>query len=207
MEEFLDNCLQDYGLVSDECYELEFKYSFLGPPLNQLSLTGTTKEVEESDALELNEGLESTDVQETVEDLPEAEPLWYMTQSPDHRALLAHPVITSFLCLKWRRIRAYYYTNLTVYLLFLSCITSYLLLAAKENATDNAGLRILTLVCAVALTLRESFQALVSPRRYFFNVENLLEAVMLAFSIYLTKSPFQVEEQHHRHLAAATILL
>jgi len=35
MEEFLDSCLQDYGLVSDEHFQLEFKYSFLGPPINQ----------------------------------------------------------------------------------------------------------------------------------------------------------------------------
>merc|ERR1719150_1902229 len=166
MEEFLDSCLQDYGLVSDEHFQLEFKYSFLGPPFDPIP----TEVDENDDAFELNEDFDNEDLktQEPYEELhtcelPEAEPLWYMTQSPDHRALLAHPVITSFLCLKWRRIRAYYYTNLTVYLLFLSCITSYLLLAAKENATDNAGLRILTLVCAVALTLRESFQALVSP--------------------------------------------
>ena len=206
MEEFLDSCLLDYGLVSDEHFQLEFKYSFLGPPFNPIY-----NEVDDSnDALELNEdfdneNLKGHEVEKSYEDLPEAEPLWYMTQSPDHRALLAHPVITSFLCLKWRRIRMYYYSNLTMYLLFLACITAYLLSATK--GTDNVGLRIVTLVCASALMLREAFQALVSPRRYFFNIENLLEVVMLAFTIYLTKSPFDVEEQLHRHLAAATILL
>ena len=61
-------------------------------------------------------------------DLPEAEPLWHMSQSMDHRPLLAHPVITSFLCLKWRRIRPYFYTNLFLYSLFLVCLTSYLLM-------------------------------------------------------------------------------
>jgi hypothetical protein len=61
-------------------------------------------------------------------DLPEAEPLWHMSQSKDHRPLLAHPVITSFLCLKWRRIRPYFYTNLVLYSLFLVCLTSYLLM-------------------------------------------------------------------------------
>jgi hypothetical protein len=37
--------------------------------------------------------------------LPETESLWYMAQSPGHRRLLKHPVITSFLWMKWQRIR------------------------------------------------------------------------------------------------------
>ena len=37
--------------------------------------------------------------------LPETESLWYLSQSKAHRHLLKHPVITSFLWLKWMRIR------------------------------------------------------------------------------------------------------
>lgn len=37
--------------------------------------------------------------------LPETETLWYLSQSKIHRHLLKHPVITSFLWLKWTRIR------------------------------------------------------------------------------------------------------
>ena len=40
-----------------------------------------------------------------VQELPETEPLWYMSQIKEHRRLLNHPVITSFLWMKWRRIR------------------------------------------------------------------------------------------------------
>ena len=111
------------------------------------------------------------------QDLPEAEPLWYLAQT-QHRHLLSHPIITSFLCLKWRRIRAYYYANLLFYVLFLSCLTSYLVLGAIHK-DDQIGLRMTTLVCTCLLILRESFQALVSPRRYFFNIENWLEILML----------------------------
>jgi len=169
------------------------------------------------DIFELNEELTNEELKdgqagEPFEELPEAEPLWYMTQSQDHRPLLAHPVITSFLCLKWRRIRAYYYTNLALYLLFLSMLTSYLVLSAINKKTTDNGLNLswlqfLTLALSIALMVRETFQALVSPRRYFFNVENLLELIMLAFSIYLTKSPFDNNQQHQRNLAAAAILL
>ena len=38
--------------------------------------------------------------------LPETEALWYLSvASKEHRALLKHPVIASFLWLKWQRIR------------------------------------------------------------------------------------------------------
>ena len=141
-------------------------------------------------------------------DLPEAEPLWHMSQSMDHRPLLAHPVITSFLCLKWRRIRPYFYTNLFLYSLFLVCLTSYLLMMTldKENSATT-GLRLTVLVLSIALTLREAFQAIVSPRRYFFNLENVLEIVMLSISIHLSYKGIPENTQHTRNLAAGAILL
>ena len=40
--------------------------------------------------------------------LPETEPLWYMGQSREHRHLLRHPVISSFLWFKWERMRPYF---------------------------------------------------------------------------------------------------
>ena len=44
--------------------------------------------------------------------LPETESLWYMSQSRPHRRLLNHPVVASFLFLKWQRIRGYFNRNL-----------------------------------------------------------------------------------------------
>ena len=213
MEEFLDSCLQDYGLISDEHFQLEFKYSFLGPPHGLQPNLGQIDEANDTNTLELTEKLTKTEEEETgmssdnslaaATDLPEAEPLWYLAQTA-HRPLLSHPVITSFLCLKWRRIRTYYYANLIFYTIFLALLTSYLVLGAIQE--DSIGLRMTTLACTAALILREVFQALVSPRRYFFNMENVLEMVMLTFSVYLTISPLDVQNQHHRNMSAAVIL-
>ena len=44
--------------------------------------------------------------------LPETQSLWYLGQSKEHRHLLKHPVITSFLFLKWGRIRRFFNRNL-----------------------------------------------------------------------------------------------
>ncbi|CAB4060170.1 unnamed protein product [Lepeophtheirus salmonis] len=49
-----------------------------------------------------------------------------MSQSKNHRHLLKHPVITSFLWLKWQRIRGYFNRNLRFYLLFVVALTWYI---------------------------------------------------------------------------------
>ena len=215
MEEFLDECLQDHGLITDDTFQLTFKYSFLGPPLNvqpRRKPSCPDDNQIESDALELKGGPSEEDEaceEDQGQDLPEAEPLWYLSQSMEHRRLLSHPIITSFLCLKWRRIRPYYYVNLLIYLLFVSCLTSYLLmtnLGEGETSQHINGLRLITLILAVTLSMRECFQALVSPRRYIFNLENIMEVIMLGISVYLTQE-LMTTSQHHRNLAAAAILL
>jgi len=222
MEEFLDECLQDYGIITDDNFQLTFKYSFLGPPLSlSQDQTGSNRIKHENestgdelDTLKIIEDKVGSDANVVDSDyymdpdLPEAEPLWHMSQSMDHRPLLAHPVITSFLCLKWRRIRPYFYTNLFLYSLFLVCLTSYLLMMTldKENSATT-GLRLTVLVLSIALTLREAFQAIVSPRRYFFNLENVLEIVMLSISIHLSYKEIPENTQHTRNLAAGAILL
>jgi len=52
--------------------------------------------------------------------------LWYMSQSKEHRHLLKHPVITSFLWYKWQRIRRYFNRNLRFYTLFVYLLTWYI---------------------------------------------------------------------------------
>ena len=92
MEEFLDDCLQDYGLITDESFRLTFKYSFLGPPLmsKKNDTTAATIEDENDDAMEfkptiLDESVENIEEEDILQDLPEAEPLWYLALSKPHR--------------------------------------------------------------------------------------------------------------------------
>ena len=179
MEEFLDDCLIDFGLMTDETFKLTFKYSFLGPPLMSKrndTNAATTEDENNDDALEfkptiLDESVENIEEEDILQDLPEAEPLWYLALSKAHRYislfliycyvstflkkknvnsmlqifrhLLAHPVITSFLNLKWRRIRSYFYINLMIFFLYLICLTSYLLVWSEFNSNEAlvSGLR------------------------------------------------------------------
>ena len=112
MEEFLDNfCLQSKNDVHQEDFELEFNYSFIAPPVDNPYFDETDPEGQE---IIENQGY------------PETETLWYMAQSKAHRHLLKHPVITSFLWLKWQRIRKQFNRNLRLYLLFVTTLTWYI---------------------------------------------------------------------------------
>ena len=152
MMEFLDDCVQGSSIPSDQEFQITFNYSFLGPPLKDaLEKSWPSESPLIND--EIDENIEKTSHQ-SFDDLPEAEPLWYIAQLPDHRPLLTHPVITSFLCMKWRRIRPYYYLNLLFYLMFVGCLTAYLVqlnidlqnpelkttaLQARQSETSDGG--------------------------------------------------------------------
>ena len=161
MQDFLDDCLESDGLPVDEDFELIFKYVFMGSNHSKLASSS----------------------------LPESESLWHISKSKQHQALLLHPVISSFLCLKWRKIRPYYYMNLIFYLLFVVSLTAFLLtfkLSDEKHGGLKSGLKITTVVLLFALLTREFFQAVVSFRRYILTIENLLELSTIGMGLYLT---------------------
>lgn len=89
-----------------------------------------------------------------------------MAQIPEHRHLMSHPTVTSFLWMKWRRIRPYFYLNLTFYFLFVSLLTAYVLMAnTKPDDPSIPPLFTTTFILLVIFALREVFQLAVSYRR------------------------------------------
>ncbi|KAK8753764.1 hypothetical protein OTU49_001472 [Cherax quadricarinatus] len=80
---------------------------------------------------------------------PETECLRFLSGSRKHRRLLRHPIIDTFLFLKWQRIRQYYFFNIFAYTAFLILLTAYVLIYhgtfvppsedTKQNNTDLSG--------------------------------------------------------------------
>lgn len=74
---------------------------------------------------------------------PETECLRFLSGSRKHRHLLLHPIIDTFLFLKWQRIQKYYYFNIIAYTIFLILLTAYILLyhgtfvPPTENEMNN----------------------------------------------------------------------
>ena len=113
MESFLDEfCLQSQNDVNQEDFEVTFRYQFLAPPVEVLPA-----EVQGPYADDYNETQKLSEKYGAKKfALPETESLWYMGQSREHRHLLKHPVITSFLWCKWTRIRRFVNRNMRFYM-------------------------------------------------------------------------------------------
>jgi len=70
---------------------------------------------------------------------PEMPPFNYLTRKHKFKHLLKHPVITSFLTLKWKKIRFMYFTNFVFYSLFLVVLTWYSFLKGDIKDESNEG--------------------------------------------------------------------
>ncbi len=114
LESFLDEfCISSKNEVTNEDLEITYNYSFLAPPPLNNKITN-------EDNLEDQKGNSHTNPA-----LPETEVLWYMSQSDRHRYLLKHPVINSFLWLKWHKIEGFVNRNLRLYFLFVMILSWY----------------------------------------------------------------------------------
>lgn len=105
LEHFLDACIDsnDESPLQQD-YMLSFDYNFLNP-------------IKGSDESKSGKKQRYFD--------PEMPPLNYLTRKHKFKHLLKHPVITSFLTLKWKKIRLMYFTNFVFYSLFLVVLTWY----------------------------------------------------------------------------------
>ena len=137
LETFLsEHCLTAEGDVEHQDFSLTFKYDFLAPDVEAWpqykSLTSADQE-EAEDLMNLQGKRRSGPA------LPETEPLWYMSQSKQHRHLLKHPVITSFLWFKWQKIRKYFNRNLRFTILFVFILTWFIFKTAGTNKNDQTA--------------------------------------------------------------------
>ncbi|PNF19162.1 hypothetical protein B7P43_G09787 [Cryptotermes secundus] len=191
LRSFLDDCLESNGKFRrDDKYELTFKYGFLEPPTNECSVQYFQSQ--ESGQL----GRSSTDSHKPV---PELYPLHYISKSQDLRPLLTHPVLLSFLHLKWNHFRIFFYTNLIFYAVFVGLLTLHILGDCSEkpgntsnpqiilhDRTKHTGIQwILLVILLVGLMLRELFQMVVSPKRYFCGFENCIELLLIISTLII----------------------
>lgn len=123
----LNHSLQtNHNFPNDEEYELIFNYGLILAHARQDNV-GQAVSKEDAIPLSKNQDEESFEGNHKVDALtPEMDLLFHLSQSQEYRDLLTHPIITSFLHLKWFRIRASYYTNLGLYILFLILLNIYI---------------------------------------------------------------------------------
>ena len=182
MESFLnDHCIKSEGNPTNEDFKVSLHYDFLAPPREneshvKFAFSGDGRDNKESPP-------------------PETDVLWYMARSRDHRHLLKHPVITSFLAMKWSRISVHYNSNMIFFALLVTMLTLYIFtnyageslgVAAPACPGPTWGHSLaLWWTVAVLLTfllLRELLQFSVHPTQYLTSFENILEIVLIVLT-------------------------
>lgn len=198
LETHLNKCVKtNKKSPKDVNYEIIFLYNFLCPP----------SVYKQKGADNYHTQLEGQKY--VPENIPETDPLLYMSEVPELRPLLKHPVLTSFLHLKWFAIKRYYKVNLAFYIGFWAFLTVYTLLTFKigvensnvsltqENVTEFSTLKIpfsndtavflwvMVLGFLITLAFRELFQLISSPIAYITSLENWLEISLIVLTFIL----------------------
>lgn len=188
LESFLNDCLDTNGeFPREDTYVVTFSYQFLVPPLGESCI----QERRNSHVTTLplcNSQSPSEPVAHqnisTVLTNTETEPLLYISRSQDLRYLLKHPIFTSFLDLKWHRIRIFFYVNLIFYILFVALLTLYILLNyGKTHTVDSNKDPANTTIISSATTEESPRETLAVVKG---NASGFWWALLIVFLILLT---------------------
>ena len=236
IENFLDSvCLTSNNRnPTNENFTISFNYSFLAPPLTP-PLHPAEDSGECCPLLPCSHHQKKTGGTESRDDkapMLETDVLLTMARSLDHRIHLKHPVITSFLALKWSRISKWYNINILFIFGLVGILTGYIfsnyaghslnvsspVCAEDLNRTDtltgampfgnDLTLWILLTILLAAMIVRELIQFLVAPIKHLSSFENILEIVLIVLmGVLLFHGDPGCHLSLKRELSAAVLLV
>ncbi|KAL1452437.1 hypothetical protein WDU94_006670 [Cyamophila willieti] len=222
----LDECLQfckedcEAGVIyskDDRNCKLIFRYNFLVPlemeTKNEQELAEDSKCEGESIEIETFPLPKGQAIKPDT--VSEIDPLLWISQSDDLRHLLSHPVLASFIHIKWLSLRQFFYVNLSFYVIFWFLISFYTLTFYVNQITSyeedgmeyniiNYFLRILLFIFLSFFFLRELLQVIVSPIHYFKSLENWLEISLILMTSFILFDVFPFVDRNQ--ISALTIL-
>lgn len=204
LEAYLDECITSNDeRPGDDDYEIRIKYSFLVYPNNSLENEKCQEPLMKTNNVKQCDAFLS----------PETDALLYMTRTEEMRQLLKHPVITSFLYLKWQRISCLFYANITFYSLLWLCLILYIIFGYGVEKKQSDSIEVLNVVTHVGaiigliiLIIRELFQLLVSPTKYLQSIENWMEVALIIVTAWIICYD-RASESTKQQLSAVAILL
>lgn len=170
LKSHLDECIEESRCSNDdENKNITITLTSLLPPRPSTELIDADCKIDVSDS----------PLVETPDFLQEMCVLKYVSNSQELKHLLKHPVIMTFLFLKWYHVRLFFYINLGLYLTFFISLLTYITSAHNEYPTAmNVSFALLT-ITFLNLIVRELGQIVIYKARYFFSFENWLEIFLL----------------------------
>lgn len=194
LEKHFDSCITTNGIrTGEDEFEIHFDYTNLVP----------------IETRQQSEKLTADGRPTTSSARPnEMASIEYMAESNELRHLVRHPLIASFLFLKWNKLAFIFYMNFLLCSLFAVSTVSYILVCYNQEPSSyelKACMRLITFVLTVYIAVREVSQFIFSPCVYIKSLENYLECVLVVFVILIL---FDIcEDSWRRTIAATSILL
>lgn len=135
-----------------------------------------------------------------------------ISDNEELRSLVTHPVLSSFLFLKWSKLSFLFYTNLALFSIFMAAFIVFIVLcqSLSEEERETNWLYMffegVSVVSLCFLMLREMFQCILSYKHYFLNLVNWFEIalIVLGWVVFFYISKFDDDDQ--RILRAVLIL-
>lgn len=140
----------------------------------------------------------------------EIAPLQLISKSKELHHLIEHPVLFSFLFLKWSKLSLLFYLNFFVFSLFMVSLIVYIVLCQSiipGDRTKSAAYMFfygLSSVSVIMLIIREVLQCFFSVKHYFRSKMNWFEMVLIVLSVLVLLNLF--DEDVQRILRGITIL-
>ena len=92
------------------------------------------------DCLQVNKKLlKSKDLQLTLNCQSSVKIVPRIVESKIHRDLLTHPIMPTFLSLKWQKVRLIFFLDMALYAIFLCLLTKYILRSEPYNTVNDGG--------------------------------------------------------------------
>lgn len=203
------------SLINKETAIDNMSYEALETYLNDCISTNTRRHGDEEQEIKINYNFLMAPKKKGDEFGPEIAPLHNIAHNPELRPLIRHPVLSSFLYLKWSKLTLLFHLNLAVFLVFMISLIYYIVLCqsltpAEQKESIFFGIfRLLSYVGILFLLIRELFQFVLSKLNYFKSIINIFEIILIILGIFLLLKQNQEEDRneiHLRILRAVTIL-
>ena len=129
-QEILDSCISSER--QGNTLSVTLTYPFLSPPQKTKEADSEKGEGSNKEEMVMTEAKATEKVKATPENLPETNSLLFMIESSEHDHLLEHPIINSFLRLKFASIAPFYIIKTLCYAVLLTFVNSYVFLLNKH---------------------------------------------------------------------------
>ncbi|XP_063699802.1 transient receptor potential cation channel protein painless [Culicoides brevitarsis] len=191
LENYFDSCIQaNHFRLGDDDFNLFADFRCFAPP--------RTKDNTGSAVFHTEEML----------------PIVYLAKCKELRHLMTHPLITSFLFIKWHRLFSMFLLNLMLYSVFCVSLIVYVVFFYGRGAEEHGFLAgifmFLTILGIFILAVREFMQFVINPKNYVKTLVNYLELLLIFMTfVVLVTTPENYREygNTHRFFASFTILL